>query len=1180
MSDLHARLRALAAAAVLQRVRWHDRAVDVPLAQPHRVDHDEVVLRLADGGWLVLAVISNVTALRAALRRWARETEDGEILALILADSEVESQVLEAPPERENARMTVALLQEGQALWDRVWPRLADILEEAADRRSAPPESVLTTLREREGASWPERTTPPPTPAFERLVFALAQAHDLVRLVRGEAELRLRTGDSLTVLATSGDPSIDDAAMASALARMAASLSEGDQVPGLILVEHEAVVEEGASASENVDLQARIRQVLGAKTRLGRINTVRAKGGVQAPDPELAQLARLSDAWEGDIDLFSLLETGLSRANGRRVDRGADAAGDERLGLVRWLLTRVPGAKLGWIERRGAELRRAQSALRIHWVGPGGGPVDEALARWRLAAIAARWTGQTVDLLLAGGDSATWERIRDRLGGAPEGHVFHLDADGGVRAKAGLFGRLRPAARALRGLSKAPAAEQRCTLDELKHELDRSAEADFRSTVMDRAFVERLGAVTPWATRGILAIILLVYVLQLRWDVADAYHQSAGALLVRMGALTGDGLWPILTSEPWRLLSSSFLHASWWHIGLNAYALWILGRRLESMLGPERLILLYVASCLGGSVLHEAVSGGGGGLAVGASTGVLGLLAAQGALTLFKPELMPDRIRRLLWREAWMNGLLIGAISLLPFVGGLLHLGGAITGFALVATGLFTRGLSAPGAFDTGPTQIHSPPWLRPIAAGVGALAVGAAVAGIAFGQAWELNSATGRVQEQSFFEGRLELPVPPGSVNEKKLPDGSLVVTAGDLFEDGLRVRYTARRVAGADSSADLEDVVAVYGDGAFEWSHQQVGGQVAAQLFDVRAISTVDWEDLRDLAWSGSDELSAQGFVEQRWMVVDDGVVVDLSVKALPDAADTRLGGKWTRLPAGIRIGEGWDTLPADDGLEAFRRARAGEADETDPMLFAIATAAADRDRARNQLDKSLASDGDALGRAARLSAVTDGEASVLLAGRALAQAPRRQRSFLRSVYVSALLDDDRDDEAARESKHPLSRSQAYWYAGRDADAKAAASEWRSSLGIDVWLGLSSDAAAAHTAGNLAWADLLSGDAERCMKQSRLAAQNHQARTAALNVSICALAAGEQREAEIALRDPLEEAVKLGDRRLLSGILNDLDALAERDIPGAEAIRAQVAQALPRVPPQPLYEEAGERP
>ncbi|SEE93706.1 Membrane associated serine protease, rhomboid family [Arthrobacter alpinus] len=61
---------------------------------------------------------------------------------------------------------------------------------------------------------------------------------------------------------------------------------------------------------------------------------------------------------------------------------------------------------------------------------------------------------------------------------------------------------------------------------------------------------------------------------------------------------------PFLTeSEPWRMLTSAFLHSpSFMHIAFNMYALWILGNALEPAFGRVRFLAVYLVSALAGSV--------------------------------------------------------------------------------------------------------------------------------------------------------------------------------------------------------------------------------------------------------------------------------------------------------------------------------------------------------------------------------------------------------------------------------------------------------------------------------------------------------------------------------------------------------------------------------------------------
>jgi membrane associated rhomboid family serine protease len=69
-----------------------------------------------------------------------------------------------------------------------------------------------------------------------------------------------------------------------------------------------------------------------------------------------------------------------------------------------------------------------------------------------------------------------------------------------------------------------------------------------------------------------------------------------------------------------------FIHYGIIHLLLNMYALWVLGRSLEAVLGPTRFLALYLISGLGGNVACYLFSPNT--FSAGASTAIYGLFAA------------------------------------------------------------------------------------------------------------------------------------------------------------------------------------------------------------------------------------------------------------------------------------------------------------------------------------------------------------------------------------------------------------------------------------------------------------------------------------------------------------------------------------------------------------------------
>lgn len=176
----------------------------------------------------------------------------------------------------------------------------------------------------------------------------------------------------------------------------------------------------------------------------------------------------------------------------------------------------------------------------------------------------------------------------------------------------------------------------------------------------------------PLATMVLIAANVAVFVLGL------ATEAGAG-LTGRPGGVVEDGLLfgPYVPDEPWRLVTSGFLHAGLLHIGLNMWALWILGSILEPALGRVRFLVLYGASLTAGALgvvllsPEEATVG-----ASGAIYGVLGamiVVAKARNLDLMRTGLLPTLGINLLLTVA-IPGISIGG-----------HLGGLVGGLAVGA---------------------------------------------------------------------------------------------------------------------------------------------------------------------------------------------------------------------------------------------------------------------------------------------------------------------------------------------------------------------------------------------------------------------------------------------------------------------------------------------------------------
>ena len=132
-----------------------------------------------------------------------------------------------------------------------------------------------------------------------------------------------------------------------------------------------------------------------------------------------------------------------------------------------------------------------------------------------------------------------------------------------------------------------------------------------------------------------------------------------------------------LGQEPYRWITSGFIHFGWLHIGMNMFVLWQFGTQLEPALGRLRFAILYFVSLLGGSLAIVLLSNSGaqGVPHGGASGAIFGLIAAW-AVVLLKLKLPAQAL--IASAGIWLVlGFFIGGVSWQGHVGGII--GGTLT---------------------------------------------------------------------------------------------------------------------------------------------------------------------------------------------------------------------------------------------------------------------------------------------------------------------------------------------------------------------------------------------------------------------------------------------------------------------------------------------------------------------
>lgn len=173
----------------------------------------------------------------------------------------------------------------------------------------------------------------------------------------------------------------------------------------------------------------------------------------------------------------------------------------------------------------------------------------------------------------------------------------------------------------------------------------------------------------PVATWSIMALCVVVFAIQ---------YLTGGP---QAGAATQALIYypPLTPFEPWRMVTALFIHASFIHIGLNMFSLYIFGPILERMLGRGRFIALYLLSGFGGSVAVLLIAPQ---IAVlGASGALFGLFTAffviqrglggngNSLLVLIAINLVIGFIPgfNIAW-QAHVGGLVVGAVVALVFM--------------------------------------------------------------------------------------------------------------------------------------------------------------------------------------------------------------------------------------------------------------------------------------------------------------------------------------------------------------------------------------------------------------------------------------------------------------------------------------------------------------------------------
>jgi hypothetical protein len=145
---------------------------------------------------------------------------------------------------------------------------------------------------------------------------------------------------------------------------------------------------------------------------------------------------------------------------------------------------------------------------------------------------------------------------------------------------------------------------------------------------------------------------------------------------------------PQVFSEPWRLVTSMFMHGGFSHIFFNMYALMIFGPLIESRIGPNRFYKYYFLAGIVAAVAYvvQAFVISSSTPAVGASGAIMGII---GMVIMLFPN-MQVLLFFFIPMSMRTAGIIFAAIDILGFVGigtpgvaNIAHLAGLAVGLAL-----------------------------------------------------------------------------------------------------------------------------------------------------------------------------------------------------------------------------------------------------------------------------------------------------------------------------------------------------------------------------------------------------------------------------------------------------------------------------------------------------------------
>ncbi|MEO6589882.1 MAG: rhomboid family intramembrane serine protease [Pyrinomonadaceae bacterium] len=200
----------------------------------------------------------------------------------------------------------------------------------------------------------------------------------------------------------------------------------------------------------------------------------------------------------------------------------------------------------------------------------------------------------------------------------------------------------------------------------------KSEEPRMEETGQETENYQRANIITPFYSIILVAFLVVVFLCQLYADSLPPIFE-----VISNSAFLAGFVKPLFVEgQYWRILTAAALHGGIMHLAFNSYALFVLGKLIETLSNRAHLAIVFLLSAIGGGILSlifipDIPS-------IGASGGIVGFL---GYLTVYgfkRRKLLPDSfLKNMLFNVVFIAFV---GIFVMDNVDNFGHLGGLLTG--------------------------------------------------------------------------------------------------------------------------------------------------------------------------------------------------------------------------------------------------------------------------------------------------------------------------------------------------------------------------------------------------------------------------------------------------------------------------------------------------------------------